>query len=234
MKKSEIQKLIKDGTLDINYLSKLIEEEKENYVSKKVDEYVKEGFSKSEAINKANQSWRTYIGNHLQDLIVDILKTYFENKDVKIIKDTNLKGSKLSPELDLVKRMLLIHYENYSFLPDADIILYKGNKEKVKIICVISVKNSFRERGFETTYWKLKLLENPNTKDIKMFLATPDKDNEISTIETKTGAKKMRVILEYELDGIYMLKSDFQKTQKVKNFKEIFDDIEKLINEVKP
>ena len=62
-----------------------------------------------------------------------------------------------------------------------------------------------------------------------MFLATPDKDNEISEVKTKTGAKKMRVILEYELDGIYILKSNFQKTQKVKNFEEIFKDIEKLI-----
>jgi type II restriction enzyme len=43
----------------------------------------------------------------------------------------------------------------------------------------------------------------------------------------------MRVILEYELDGIYMLKPNFQKTQKVKNFKDIFEDIEKLIDEVK-
>jgi len=229
MDKEKIKLLIKRNKLDINELSQLIEEEKENYINAKVNEYIKKGFSKEESVNKASQSWRTFIGNHLQDLIVEILKTYFQNKDIKIIKDSNLKGKNLSKELDLVKRMLLIHFGNYSFLPDADIIIYKGNEEKVNILCVISVKNSFRERGFETTYWKLKLSENINTKHIKMFLATPDKDGEISKIETKQGAKKMRVILEYELDGIYMLKSDFEKTEKVKNFSEIFKDIENLI-----
>ena len=229
MDKEKIKLLIKRNKLDINELSQLIEEEKENYINAKVNEYIKKGFSKEESVNKASQSWRTFIGNHLQDLIVEILKTYFQKKGIKIIKDSNLKGKNLSKELDLVKRMLLIHFGNYSFLPDADIIIYKGNEEKVNILCVISVKNSFRERGFETTYWKLKLSENINTKHIKMFLATPDKDGEISKIETKQGAKKMRVILEYELDGIYMLKSDFEKTEKVKNFSEIFKDIENLI-----
>ena len=41
----------------------------------------------------------------------------------------------------------------------------------------------------------------------------------------------MRIILEYELDGIYILKSDFDRTEKVKDFKEIFKDIEKLLEE---
>ncbi len=233
MDKHKIKELIKSNKLDINKLSILIEEEKESYINKKLKDYIAEGFSKEQAINKANQSWRTFIGNHLQDLTVEILKTYFENKNIKIIKDTNLKGKNLSKELDLVKRMLLIHFGNYSFLPDADIIIYQGNEIYVNILCIISVKNSFRERGFETTYWKHKLLENINTKHIKMFLATPDKDNEIAKIETKQGAKKMRVILEYELDGIYMLKSDFEKTQKVKNFSEIFKDIEQLMRNEK-
>ncbi len=231
MEKNEIKKLIKNNKLDINKLSQLIEEDKKRYIKIKTESYLKRGFSKEEAINRANQSWRTYVGNHLQDLIIEILKTYFEGRNIKIVKDTNLIGRNLSKELDLVRRMLLIHFGNYSFLPDADIILYQGNEEHVRIICIISVKNSFRERGFETTYWKLKLKQNTNTKHIKMFLATPDRDNEISFIRTKNGVKKMRVILEYEIDGIYMLKSDFDKSKKVKNFSEIFKDIEKFIEE---
>ena len=127
--------------------------------------------------------------------------------------------------------MLIVNYGRYAFLPDADIIIYKSKGNNIKILCIISVKNSFRERGFETTYWKLKLSESEITKNIKVFLATPDKDNEISQIYTTKGAKKMRIILEYELDGIYILKSKFDKTEKVKEFKDIFEDIEKLLEE---
>ncbi len=217
--------------LDFNSISDLIESEKENYLFKKVNFYLSKGYSKEDAINKANQSWRTYIGNHLQNVISKILENYFKNKGLKIVQDKNLQKKKLSKELDLVKRMLIIHYGRYAFLPDADIIIYKPKDNNVKILCIISVKNSFRERGFETTYWKLKLAESEITKNIKVFLATPDKDNEISKIETVKGIKKMRIILEYELDGIYILKSDFDKTEKVKDFKEIFRDIEKLVEE---
>ena len=166
MEKDKIKALIRNKTLDINRLSKLIEEEKEAYINSKIKEYLKKGFKEEEAVNKANQSWRTYVGHYLQDLIFEILKMYFKDKNIKIIKDTNLKKKNLSKELDLVRRMLLIHFGSYFFLPDADIILYKGNEEKVKIVCIVSVKNSFRERGFETTYWKLKLSENINTKHI--------------------------------------------------------------------
>ncbi len=39
----------------------------------------------------------------------------------------------------------------------------------------------------------------------------------------------MRVILKYELDEIYILKSNFDRTKNVKDFKEIFKYIEKLV-----
>lgn len=217
--------------IEFNSISQLIESEKEKYLSEKINFYISKGYSKEDAINKANQSWRTHIGNHLQNIISNILRNYFEKKGLKITQDKNLQKKKLSKELDLVKRMLIINYGKYAFLPDADIIIYKPDNNNIKILCIISVKNSFRERGFETTYWKLKLLESEITKNIKVFLATPDKDDEISKIETIKGAKKMRIILEYELDGIYILKSKFDKTEKVKEFKDIFKDIEKLLEE---
>ncbi len=219
------------NNLDYNSISELIESEKERYISDKVNIYLSKGFSKEEAINKANQSWRTYIGNHLQKIITNILENYFKDKGIKITQDKRLQKKKLSRELDLVKRMLIINYGKYAFLPDADIIVYKPDGNSVKILCIISIKNSFRERGFETTYWKLKLSESEITKDIKVFLATPDKDNEIAKIETAKGVRKMRIILEYELDGIYILKSDFDRTEKVKDFKDIFKDIEEIIKE---
>ena len=217
--------------MEINDVSRILEEERERYVERKVKEYMKKGFTKAEAINKANQSWRTYIGARIQNVIFRLLEKGLGNTELKLTTDKVLLGKNLSAELENVKRMLAVNYGEYLFLPDADIIVYKVNKDgNVKILAIISVKNSFRERGFETTYWKLKLLESPITANIKVFLATPDKDNEISYRFPNGRPKKMRIILEYELDGLYFLKDDFEETEKVKHFKEIISDIINIDN----
>ena len=207
------------------------EEIKKEYLDEKTKELIGTGLNSDSAHNKARQSWRTFVGHSLQRLLMVMLRELFEGTDIKFVKDSELSGSNLDKERDLVRRMLQIHFNKYSFLPDADIITYKYNPklEKVKIYCVLSVKNSFRERGFETTYWKLKLKENQTTKDIKVFMITPDKDNEINVIEGVRGPKKTRVILEYELDSVYMAGEDFEKTEKVKEIDDLFEDIKSLV-----
>jgi len=73
-----------------------------------------------------------------------------------------------------------------------------------------------------------KIERFPVTSHIKVFLATPDKDNEISYKCLNKKLKKMRIILEilkYELDGIYFLKEDFEKAEKAKHFEKIVNDI---------
>ncbi|MCQ6253401.1 BsaWI family type II restriction enzyme [Methanocaldococcus sp.] len=211
--------------MEITNISKILEKEREKYIKNKVEEYLKQGFSKDDAINKANQSWRTYIGHRIQDVIYNLLKKFLENSELKVTTDKVLSSQNLSEELDKVKRLIAVSYGKYLFLPDADIIVYKVENNNVRIIAIISVKNSFRERGFETTYWKLKLKESPVTSHIKVFLATPDKDNEISYKCPNGKPKKMRIILEYELDGIYFLKDDFEETEKAKHFEKIVEDI---------
>jgi len=212
--------------MEINDISKLLEEERKEYMKDKIEEYERDGFSEAEAINKANQSWRTYIGARIQDVIFKLLETGLNGTNLKLTTDKKLSSKDLSVELEMVKRRLVINYGEYLFLPDADVVIYKNcQNDDIRIVAIISVKNSFRERGFETTYWKLKLLESPITSDIKVFLATPDKDNEISYKVPKRRPKKMRIILEHELDGLYFLKDNFEKTEKVKHFKDIIDDI---------
>ncbi|AEF97316.1 BsaWI family type II restriction enzyme [Methanotorris igneus] len=218
--------------MEINNISKILEIEREEYIKNKVKEYIKQGFSKSEAINKANQSWRAYIGSKIQDIIYKILEDLLKDTELKLTTDKILASKNLTEELDKVKRLIAVNYGEYLFLPDADIIVYKVKDNEVKIIAIISVKNSFRERGFETTYWKLKLKESPVTSHIKVFLATPDKDNEISYKCPNGRPRKMRIILEYELDGIYFLKDDFEETEKVKHFEKIVEDILRISNEI--
>ncbi|WP_022671170.1 BsaWI family type II restriction enzyme [Hippea alviniae] len=220
--------------MEIDGISEILESEKKSYLNKKIDEYIKKGFSSEESVNRANQSWRTYIGFRVQKIIFELLKREIDDSFVGIISDKELLKSHLEEEYQKVKRKLAIDYGQYLFLPDADIILYKRCKKvnDIEIIAVVSVKNSFRERGFETAYWKLKLTQSSITSRIVMFLATPDKDGEISYRVHKRNPRKMRIILEHELDGIYFLKSDFEKTEKAKHFSEMIRDLKRLIKTV--
>jgi len=62
-------------------------------------------------------------------------------------------------------------------------------------------------------------------------MVTPDKDNEVNVIIGARGPKKTRVILEYELDSMYMAREDFEKTDKVKDIDDLFEDINKLVEQ---
>ncbi|ABR31328.1 restriction endonuclease MjaVIP [Thermosipho melanesiensis] len=221
--------------MESNDVSKFLEIQKKAYVKKKISEYISKGFDEKTASNKASQSWRSYVGKMLEKIIFESLKEPLEKQGLKLVTDNDLiRNRNLTKELELVKRLISIDYGEYLFLPDADIIVYKVTKKKaideldendIKILAIISVKNSFRERGFETAYWKKKLSESIITSHIKVFMATPDPDNEISYIAPNHKPKKMRVILEYELDGIYLLKNEFDETKKTKHFDEIANDI---------
>jgi type II restriction enzyme len=229
----EFQDLLKEGTITISELSAFLSKKRAEYVTSQVRQLEQQGHLGNVAYNKASQSWRTTVGNALQSIIFGVLQEYFEGKDIKLTSDKHLsEQNSKSPELDLVRRMLLIHYNKYSFLPDADIIIYTYREAilQVKILAIISIKNSFRERGFETTYWSIKLKDNPNTHHIKFFLSTPDVDDEIAYIDGRNGPRKMRVIMEYELDSIYMLRQkDCERTEKVKGFEDLFQDILSLV-----
>ncbi len=138
--------------------------------------------------------------------------------------DKILRAKSVNEELDKVKRALWVHFGEYSVL--SDIILYQTNKDNIKILAVLSVKNSFRERFTETPYWKLKLLQSPITSHIKVFMITPDNDDEISF---KDKPKKARIVMEHELDGIYLAKSGFDESCKIKGIENLLEDLKRLL-----
>lgn len=107
-----------------------------------------------------------------------------------------------------------------------DIVLYQTNKDNVKILAILSVKNSFRERFTETPYWKLKLLQSPVTSHIKVFMITPDNDDEISF---KDKPKKARIVMEHELDGLHLAKSHFDQSSKIKGIESLLEDLRRLL-----
>ncbi|PDW86499.1 hypothetical protein BB388_03300 [Helicobacter pylori] len=153
-------------------------QEKERFLNSKISDYMKRNKSKEEASILARQGFVSTVGRALEKIIELLLKDFCIKNNVKMTNDKILRAKRINGELDKVKRALLVHFGEYSVLPD--IILYQTNKDTIKILAVLSVKNSFRERFTETPYWKLKLLQSPITSHIKVFMITPDNDDEIS------------------------------------------------------
>lgn len=198
------------------YISKLLKEIKEIHRQDAL----------SRGIIDTEQSWRAFKGKNLEKLIEHIIKDEIEKLNLSIINGNILEHNKYSDnnELDLLKRNLVIDYGEFGMhLPDVDIIIYEPNKSK--IIAVLSVKVTLRERIAQTGYWKLKLMNSNITKDIKVFFITLDEDD----IFSKKPAKKGRAIVEVDTDGCYILtENEFEKSSKVKLFSEFINDLKKL------
>lgn len=175
------------------FLQVFYAQEKERFLNSKISDYIKQNKSKEEASILARQGFVSVIGRALEKIIELLLKDFCIKNNVKMTNDKILRAKRINGELDKVKRALLVHFGEYSVLPD--IILYQINKDTIKILAVLSVKNSFRECFTETPYWKLKLLQSPITSHIKVFMITPDNDEEISF---KDKPKKARIVMEHE------------------------------------
>ena len=206
-------------------LKQFFDDEKRKYYDDRILELQESGLSDEDSIVKARQGWVSVVGTSLEKIIECLISDFCKKNNLKITNDKKLKAEKLSGELDLIKRLLLVHYDEYSVLPDGDIIVYKTGANP-KILAILSIKNSFRERYTETPYWKIKLSQSKITKHIKVFMITPDKDDEISFVK---NIKKSRIVMEYELDGIYLAKNDFDSSNKVKGIENLIIDLEKLL-----
>ena len=207
-------------------LNSFFDSEKEIFYNEKIDYWLSQGIPKNEAVIKARQGWVSTIGRNLEKVIEILIEDFCKENNLKLTNDKILKKVDLPTELDMVKRLILVNFGEYAILPDGDIIIYKLYNNQPKILAILSVKNSFRERYTETPYWKLKLSQNNITKDIKVFIITPDKDNEISFSQ---NPRKSRIVIEYELDGIYLAKDDFDNSNKIKSINMLIDDLKALL-----
>nr|MBP3725021.1 endonuclease [Campylobacter sp.] len=205
-------------------LKDFFEKQKENFYKEKVAEYIRNGLSQNDATIKTRQGWVSVIGRSLEIVVEVLIENFCEEYNLKITNDKILRKTNLKGELDEVKRKILVDFGSNLVLPDGDIIIYKTIPE-IKILAILSVKNSFRERYTETPYWKLKLSNQNITKHIKIFMITPDNDDEISFI----GNKKSRIVMEYELDGIYLAKNKFDGSKKIKSILCLIDDLRAIL-----
>ncbi|UOS28258.1 BsaWI family type II restriction enzyme [Helicobacter pylori] len=206
------------------FLQVFYAQEKERFLNDRMNDYIKQNKSKEEASILARQGFVSAIGRVLEKIIELLLKNFCIKNNVKMTNDKILRAKRINGELDKVKQALLVHFGEYSVLPD--IVLYQASKDSVKILAILSVKNSFRERFTETPYWKLKLLQSPVTSHIKVFMITPDNDDEVSF---KDRPKKARIVMEHELDGLYLAKSHFDQSSKIKGIESLLEDLKRLL-----
>lgn len=179
-----------------------------------------------------DQSWRAFKGKNLEKLIYFIIQEKVQEIGACIIDGNKLERTKeenLSEKLSKVKRNLLVDYGKFGYhLPDVDMVIYKP--KTLKIIAVLSVKVTLRERIAQSGYWKLKLSAQRLTNHIKVYFITLDEDN---TLEKKRPVKKGRAIVETDIDGSYVLsETEIEESLKVKMFDKFIDDLQKKIKQV--
>jgi len=189
-------------------------------------------------VRDAEQSWHSYIGNKFQELIYEILKRYVEQlkKDDEKYRTLCVLNAGEVRRNDILFRKVAVRYGDFLLLPDLDICIADCTGDwNSKILCVVSCKTSLRERIAQACYWKLKFLASDVTKHIKIYLVTTDNDKDFflnrRRREEYSGKSRNRIISEYELDGIYILREDFSEemeSEKVKKYEKIFDDLKRI------
>ncbi len=138
------------------FLQVFYAQEKERFLNHKMNDYIKQNKSKEEASILARQGFVSAVGRALEKIIELLLKDFCIKNNVKMTNDKILRAKRINEELDKVKRALLVHFGGYSVLPD--IVLYQTNKDNIKILAVLSVKNSFRERFTKNALLEIKTL----------------------------------------------------------------------------
>jgi len=192
----------------------------------------------------SEQSWHVYIGNKFQNIIHSILKGYFnrlksqnpEFDSLTVFTENEVKAN------EIIERKLAVKYGEYLLLPDTDMTIVDYNfiePWKSEILAIISCKTSLRERIAQACYWKLKLLSSDITRNVHVFLATTDNDEDFfikSKRKQYSGKHRNRIIAEYELDGIYILREDFKKdweSDRVKRYEAIFEDLIRIFKNIR-
>lgn len=182
------------------------------------------------------QKWRKESGTMLELLVIYFLHKEITGLGYDLTTDDEISSSD-SGILEKVGHNIVLKYGKYYILPDSDIVIYNPKTAEVKAI--ISCKSSVRERFAQSLYWKVKLSTNERTKNIKMYFVTVDKEYN----EKKTGFKKPsldirenkeptkpRILLEYEMDGVYVTRDMKNESEKVKMFDKFIDDFKRLLS----
>ena len=178
------------------------------------------------------QSWKGFKGNALEDLILYIINDEITTLGLEIVKGKKFERTRpenLSTALKHVKKNLSVDFGEFGFhTPDVDLVIY--DPKTYKVIAVLSVKVTLRERITQTAYWNLKMKNYELTNHIKVYFITPDEDGTLK-IANPAKTKKGRVIVEVDTDGGYLLsEKEIEQSDKVKTFDKFIDDLKSLLS----
>ncbi len=181
------------------------------------------------------QKWRNESGKMLELLVVYFISDTIRELGYDITTDDEIISAQ-DGILETVGHNFVLKYGKYYVFPDGDIVIFNPQDGKIKI--VISCKASVRERFTQTLYWKLKLSLNERTNKIKMYFITVDKEwNNQKTgfkkpsLDIKKGKEptKPRILLEHEMDGVYVTREMKDENTKVKMFDKFIDDLKSIL-----
>jgi len=210
------------------HISEIFEEAREKYRQEYLASPRAQKVRAKGRVPDAEQSWKPFKGANFEKLILYIIKQEVESLNLKCIPGDSLKRRSLPIELSRVYRNLAVRYGSFSILPDADLVIYRP--ATCEVVGMISCKITLRERIAQTAYWKLKLAGDPLTMHIKGYFVTADEDGDL--VKGMSDPSRNRIIVEYDLDGTYVLR-DVAQSDKVKAFPKLIEDIRRLISESK-
>ena len=148
------------------------------------------------------QSEVSKAGSKTEEEVVQLLASDKEINENLIVERYPKLPKKLKK---LIDKDLSIYYKCGGFQKiDADICVL--DRKNLKLLAVISVKKSFRERGAQAVYWALKV--RLKEKPFKYVLATPDVDKEIFDPQNPTKRRKWRIILPCEFEKVFIYSYD--------------------------
>ncbi len=238
IKIKEIERKLEEGEITLAEALKKLNALKGEYIKtiQKVKRHIKD----------PEQSWHSYIGKKFEKIIFNALKGYIEILKKKYPEFQGLvaltdKDITNKREYEVIFRKLAVKYGEYLLLPDTDIVIADYNSSnpwESKVLAIVSCKTSLRERIAQSCYWKLKLLSSDVTKHVKVYLVTRDNDEDFALNYDRKqhygGKSRNRIIAEYELDGIYIVRDKFPKeweNEKVKRYDKLFHDLLDLIKD---
>lgn len=70
------------------------------------------------------------------------------------------------------------------------------------MLAILSIKASLQERATQTAYWRLTLRDYSPTRNVKVFLLTPNSDD---ILRNNRQLNKQPAILETDIDAIYIV-----------------------------
>lgn len=221
--------------MTIDDLIKLYEQKKRSH-GNQAYRYISELMREAKETHKAHfegsdheQAWRSFKGKNLEKLIVHIIEDELGQLGLKIASGERIARAmeqNLGPSLAAIKREIAVDYGEFGYhTPDADIIIYDPQKSSQRIVAILSVKVTLRERVAQTGYWKVKLLSQPLTEHIKVYFITTDEDG---TLKQRHPCKKGRAIAEIDTHGSYVLsETAIEESSNVKMFDKFLTDIKK-------